>query len=91
MMSNDLSSAKKVSEVRRTSEGDLSGISADKANLLNAVATRLEVNGVRKDIVSQENRRRLSLVDEKDLISIGNNCKKDDVCIYLETLVFFYS
>lgn len=63
---NDFNTVKKVGEIRRTSDSEITR-SIEK-NTLNAVASRLtEVNGVKKDLISQEKRRRLSLMDEKDL------------------------
>ncbi|XP_015586595.1 uncharacterized protein LOC107263660 isoform X2 [Cephus cinctus] len=65
---SDSSTVKKVGEIRRTSDSDISRATAEKANTLGNVTSRLtEVNGIRKDLVSQEKRRRLSLMDEKDL------------------------
>ena len=69
---NDLSSARKIGEIRRTSDSDLNRSVAEKANVINTVGSRLtEVNGIRKDLVSQEKRRRSSLIDEKDLNLTG--------------------
>lgn len=72
---NDASATKKVGEIRRTSDGDTvvsRSTLLEKGNPLNAVASRLtEANGIRKDLVSQEKRRRLSLMDEKDLHLAG--------------------
>lgn len=64
---NDLSVVTKtVGEIRRTSEGDVS-------KTLSGINIRQpEPNGVRKDLINQEKRRRLSLVDEKDLQLSGN-------------------
>ncbi|XP_076664591.1 uncharacterized protein LOC143366967 isoform X3 [Andrena cerasifolii] len=65
---NDFSTVKKVGEIRRTSDSDINRSAIEKNNTLNAIASRLtEVNGVKKDLISQEKRRRLSLMDEKDL------------------------
>ncbi|XP_017762431.1 PREDICTED: uncharacterized protein LOC108552415 isoform X2 [Eufriesea mexicana] len=64
---NDFNTVKKVGEIRRTSDSEITRSVIEK-NTLNAVASRLtEVNGVKKDLISQEKRRRLSLMDEKDL------------------------
>lgn len=68
LASNDFSPVKKVGEIRRTSDSEITRSVIEKNNTLNAVASRLtEVNGVKKDLISQEKRRRLSLMDEKDL------------------------
>ncbi|CAK9828125.1 Nuclear receptor coactivator 6 [Anthophora retusa] len=65
---NDFNTVKKVGEIRRTSDSDISRSAIEKNNTLNTVASRLtEVNGIKKDLISQEKRRRLSLMDEKDL------------------------
>ncbi|KZC12186.1 Nuclear receptor coactivator 6 [Dufourea novaeangliae] len=65
---NDFNAVKKVGEIRRTSDSDINRSAIEKNNTLNAIASRLtEVNGVKKDLISQEKRRRLSLMDEKDL------------------------
>ncbi|XP_043263489.1 uncharacterized protein LOC122403813 isoform X2 [Colletes gigas] len=65
---NDFNAVKKVGEIRRTSDSDINRSAIEKNNTLNAIASRLtEVNGVKKDLISQEKRRRLSLIDEKDL------------------------
>ncbi|XP_076182175.1 uncharacterized protein LOC143154180 isoform X2 [Ptiloglossa arizonensis] len=65
---NDFNTVKKVGEIRRTSDSDINRSAIEKNNTLNAIASRLtEVNGVKKDLISQEKRRRLSLMDEKDL------------------------
>lgn len=65
---------KKIGEIRRTSDSDISRTtqSGDTTNALNVVTSRFtEINGIRKDIVSHEKRRRLSLMDEKDLHLAG--------------------
>ncbi|XP_043278551.1 serine-rich adhesin for platelets-like isoform X2 [Venturia canescens] len=65
---NDSSAMRKVGEIRRTSDGDATGGRSGIEKALNIVSTRsIEVNGMRKDLISQEKRRRLSLMDEKDL------------------------
>ncbi|XP_012146297.1 uncharacterized protein LOC100875083 isoform X3 [Megachile rotundata] len=65
---NDFNAVKKVGEIRRTSDSDINRSAVEKNNTLNAVASRLtEINGIKKDLISQEKRRRLSLMDEKDL------------------------
>lgn len=65
---NDFGAVKKVGEIRRTSDSDINRSAIEKNNTLNAIASRLtEVNGIKKDLISQEKRRRLSLMDEKDL------------------------
>ncbi|XP_076230883.1 uncharacterized protein LOC143177025 isoform X2 [Calliopsis andreniformis] len=65
---NDFNTVKKVGEIRRTSDSDINRSAIEKNNTLNAIASRLtEVNGVKKDLINQEKRRRLSLMDEKDL------------------------
>ncbi|XP_078044880.1 uncharacterized protein LOC144474144 isoform X4 [Augochlora pura] len=64
---NDFNAVKKVGEIRRTSDSDINRSAIEK-NTLSAIASRLtEVNGVKKDLINQEKRRRLSLMDEKDL------------------------
>ena len=66
--SNDLSVVKRVSEVRRTSDSDITSSRIVTEKSVASLSTRQpEPNGVRKDLVNQEKRRRLSLVDEKDL------------------------
>ncbi|XP_011335997.2 uncharacterized protein LOC105278539 isoform X2 [Ooceraea biroi] len=65
---NDFSAVKKVGEIRRTSDSDINKSIVEKSNSLSSVAPRLtELNGVKKDLISQDKRRRLSLMDEKDL------------------------
>lgn len=65
---NDFATVKKVGEIRRTSDSDINRSAIEKNNALNAVTSRLtEINGVKSDIINQEKRRRLSLMDEKDL------------------------
>ncbi|XP_057329904.1 putative mediator of RNA polymerase II transcription subunit 26 isoform X1 [Microplitis mediator] len=67
---NDTGTIKRVGDVRRTSDGDIATRSADKGKSSSGVASRIaEVNGVRKDLVNQEKRRRLSLIEEKDFHS----------------------
>ena len=69
---NDLSSARKIGDIRRTSDSDVNRSMTEKTSIMNAVGSRLtEVNGIRKDLVSQEKRRRSSLMDEKDLNLTG--------------------
>lgn len=69
---NDTGTIKRVGDVRRTSDGDIATRSADKGKSSSGVAPRVaEVNGVRKDLVNQEKRRRLSLIEEKDFHSSG--------------------
>ncbi|XP_031847419.2 uncharacterized protein LOC116433451 isoform X1 [Nomia melanderi] len=64
---NEFNTVKKVGEIRRTSDSDINRSAIEK-NTLSAIASRLtEVNGVKKDLINQEKRRRLSLMDEKDL------------------------
>ncbi|XP_046413469.1 uncharacterized protein LOC124176345 isoform X1 [Neodiprion fabricii] len=59
---------KKVGEVRRTSDSDINRTVSETANALSVVTSRLtEINGIKKDLVSHEKKRRLSSVDEKDL------------------------
>ncbi|XP_015124832.1 uncharacterized protein LOC107046674 [Diachasma alloeum] len=52
---------KKIGEIRRTSDSDLR--LTDKPSAISRVT---ELNGMKKDLLSQEKRRRLSLIDEKD-------------------------
>lgn len=82
---NDFNTAKKVGEIRRTSDSDIARSAIEK-NTLNAVASRLtEVNGIKKDLINQEKHRRLSLIDEKDL-HLGGNIK----CFYFYIYIFFF-
>jgi len=68
LTASDFSAVKKVGEIRRTSDSDISKSIVEKSNSLSNVAPRLtELNGVKKDLISQDKRRRLSLMDEKDL------------------------
>ncbi|XP_011694202.1 PREDICTED: putative mediator of RNA polymerase II transcription subunit 26 isoform X2 [Wasmannia auropunctata] len=65
---SDFSTIKKVGEMRRTSDSDISKSAIEKSNSLSSVAPKLtELNGVKKDLITQDKRRRLSLMDEKDL------------------------
>ncbi|KAM0724871.1 Nuclear receptor coactivator 6 [Formica fusca] len=65
---SDFNTVKKVGEIRRTSDSDINKSALEKSNLLTNVAPRLtELNGIKKDLISQDKRRRLSLIDEKDL------------------------
>lgn len=65
---SDFSTIKKVGEVRRTSDSDINKSAIEKSNSLSNVAPKLtELNGVKKDLITQDKRRRLSLMDEKDL------------------------
>ncbi|XP_018054840.1 PREDICTED: uncharacterized protein LOC108691560 isoform X2 [Atta colombica] len=66
---SDFSTIKKVGEIRRTSDSDISKSAIEKSNSLSSVAPKLtELNGVKKDLIAREDkRRRLSLMDEKDL------------------------
>lgn len=69
---NDSGALKRVGEVRRTSDGDICRPVVEKSNILSGVPSRIvEVNGIRKDLLSQEKRRRLSLMDEKDFHTTG--------------------
>ncbi|XP_063982184.1 uncharacterized protein LOC135165131 isoform X2 [Diachasmimorpha longicaudata] len=52
---------KKIGEIRRTSDSDLR--LTDKTSAISRVT---ELNGMKKDLLNQEKRRRLSLIDEKD-------------------------
>lgn len=80
LASNDFNTVKKVGEIRRTSDSEITRSVIEK-NTLNAVASRLtEVNGVKKDLINQEKRRRLSLMDEKDLHLGG---EFDDFILYM--------
>lgn len=65
---SDFSTIKKVGEIRRTSDSDINKSAAiEKSNSLSSVASKLtELNGVKKDL-TQDKKRRLSLMDEKDL------------------------
>lgn len=64
----DFATVKKVGEIRRTSDSDINKSAVEKSNSLSNIAPRLaELNGVKKDLISQDKRRRLSLMDEKDL------------------------
>jgi hypothetical protein len=54
--------------MRRTSDSDISKSAIEKSNSLSSVAPKItELNGVKKDLITQDKRRRLSLMDEKDL------------------------
>ncbi|XP_011645750.1 uncharacterized protein LOC105432581 isoform X2 [Pogonomyrmex barbatus] len=65
---SDFSTIKKVGEMRRTSDSDINKSAIEKSNSLSNVAPKLtELNGVKKDLITQDKRRRLSLMDEKDL------------------------
>ncbi|XP_011062126.1 PREDICTED: bromodomain-containing protein DDB_G0270170-like isoform X8 [Acromyrmex echinatior] len=66
---SDFNPIKKVGEIRRTSDSDISKSAIEKSNSLSSVAPKLtELNGVKKDLIAREDkRRRLSLMDEKDL------------------------
>lgn len=65
---NDFGAIKKVGEIRRTSDSDITKSAMEKNNSLCSIAPRLtELNGVKKDLLSQDKRRRLSLIDVKDL------------------------
>ncbi|XP_032679734.1 uncharacterized protein LOC116848066 isoform X3 [Odontomachus brunneus] len=69
LIGNEFNTVKKVGEVRRTSDSDINKSAIEKTNSLSSIAPRLtELNGVKKDLINQDNkRRRLSLMDEKDL------------------------
>lgn len=68
LIANEFSAVKKVGEVRRTSDSDINKSAVEKSNSLSSIAPRLtELNGVKKDLINQDKRRRLSLMDEKDL------------------------
>lgn len=68
LIANEFSAVKKVGEVRRTSDSDINKSAVEKSNSLSNIAPRLtELNGVKKDLINQDKRRRLSLMDEKDL------------------------
>ncbi|XP_039315638.1 putative mediator of RNA polymerase II transcription subunit 26 isoform X3 [Solenopsis invicta] len=65
---SDFNTIKKVGEMRRTSDSDISKSAVEKSNSLSNVAPKItELNGVKKDLITQDKRRRLSLMDEKDL------------------------
>lgn len=65
---SDFNTIKKVGEMRRTSDSDINKSAIEKSNSLSSVAPKLtELNGVKKDLMAQDKRRRLSLMDEKDL------------------------
>lgn len=71
---SDFNTVKKVGEIRRTSDSDINKSAVEKSNSLTSVAPRLtELNGMKKDLISQDKRRRLSLIDEKDLHLGGKN------------------
>jgi len=71
---SDFTTVKKVGEIRRTSDSDINKSAIEKSNSLSNVAPRLtELNGVKKDLINQDKRRRLSLMDEKDLHLGGIN------------------
>ena len=58
---------KKVGEVRRTSESDIIRSSSEKNTASNVPSRLPELNGVRKELIIHEKRRRLSLADELEL------------------------
>lgn len=65
---SEFNTVKKVGEIRRTSDSDINKSAIEKNNSLSNVAPRLtELNGVKKDLINPDKRRRLSLMDEKDL------------------------
>lgn len=72
--SNDVNATKRMSEIRQTGDSDISsGRTVAEKNSAGTLSTRQpEPNGVRKDLMNPEKRRRLSLVDEKDLHLLGN-------------------
>ncbi|XP_014469463.1 PREDICTED: uncharacterized protein LOC106741710 isoform X2 [Dinoponera quadriceps] len=68
LIGNEFNAVKKVGEVRRTSDSDINKSVVEKSNSLSCIAPRLtELNGVKKDLINPDKRRRLSLMDEKDL------------------------
>lgn len=74
LIGNDFNTVKKVGEIRRTSDSDINKSAIEKSNSLTNVAPRLtELNGMKKDLICQDKRRRLSLIDEKDLHLGGKN------------------
>lgn len=71
---SEFNTIKKVGEIRRTSDSDINKSAIEKSNSLTNIAPRLtEFNGMKKDLISQDKRRRLSLIDEKDLHLGGKN------------------
>ena len=65
---SDFSTIKKVGEIRRTSDSDISKSAIEKSSLSSVAPKLTELNGVKKDLIAREDkRRRLSLMDEKDL------------------------
>lgn len=83
----DFSAVKKVGEIRRTSDSDINKSIVEKSNSLSSVVPRLtELNGVKKDLISQDKRRRLSLMDEKDL-HLGGKDQFSKYCVRLQVVV----
>lgn len=81
---SDFSTIKKVGEVRRTSDSDISKSAIEKSNSLSSVASKLtELNGVKKDLMTQDKRRRLSLMDEKDLHLGGKYSLQIIILLYI--------
>lgn len=86
---NDFTTVKKVGEIRRTSDSDINRSAVEKNNALNAVTSRLtEINGVKSDLINQEKRRRLSLMDEKDL-HLGGKFKVFSFYLYVSVILYF--
>lgn len=80
----EFGTVKKVGEIRRTSDSDINKSAIEKSNSLSNAAPRLtELNGVKKDLINQEKRRRLSLMDEKDLHLGGKH-------IYINSILHLY-
>lgn len=67
IVTNEFNTVKKVGEVRRTSDSDINKSAIEKNNSLSIAPRLTELNGLKKDLINQEKRRRLSLMDEKDL------------------------
>ncbi|XP_066580892.1 serine-rich adhesin for platelets-like isoform X2 [Prorops nasuta] len=64
---HDFNAVKKVGEIRRTSDSEVSRTAMEKSVSSNVSVRLTEINGIKKEILNQEKRRRLSLIDEKDL------------------------
>lgn len=88
LIGNEFGAVKKVGEVRRTSDSDINKSAIEKTNSLSNIAPRLtELNGVKKDLMNQDNkRRRLSLMDEKDL-HLGGKYSFFTLCAHIPSYI----
>lgn len=78
----EITIAKKIGEIRRTSDGDINRTIVDKTMLNSVTSNVVEVNGVRKDLVIHDKKRRFSLVDQKDIQIPGMAFYKKNTLIY---------